>query len=75
MQKMIKWLIPALLVLILQAAHSQDNIVEEYPEVFLRASREQKRVIVVFCHANCGWCRLLDKYLACPDVKEILERD
>ena len=72
---MIQWLIPALLVLVLPQALSQDKIVEEYPEVFIRAAREQKSVLVVFCHANCGWCRLFDKYHACPDVKEILDKE
>ena len=75
MVKTMKWLIPALLVLMLQPAPAQDKIVEEYPEVFLRAAREQKSVIFVFCHANCGWCRLFDKYHASPDVKEILEKE
>lgn len=75
MGRMVNWSIPALLVLMLQPALSQDKIVEEYPEVFLRAAREQKSVIVIFCHAHCGWCRLFDRYHASPDVKEILDRE
>jgi hypothetical protein len=70
-----QWLIPALLMLVLQPAFPQDQIVEEYPEVFLRAARQQKSVIVVFCHPNCGWCRLFDQYLDDPEVEEILARE
>jgi hypothetical protein len=70
-----KFLIPVLLLLMAQPLLSQDKIVEEYPEVFLRAAREQKSVIFVFCHPNCGWCRLFDKYHASPDVKDILDKE
>lgn len=70
-----KLVIPALLLLMVQPLLSQDKILEEYPEVFLRAAREQKSVIVVFCHQNCGWCRLFDKYHASPDTKDILDKE
>ncbi len=52
---------------------SQDKIVEEFPEVFVRAAEEQKSVIFIFDHPNCGWCRVFDNYHASPEVKEILD--
>jgi hypothetical protein len=70
-----KLLIPALLMLISQALLSQEKIVEDYPEVFIRAAKEQKSVIFIFCHQNCGWCRLFDKYHASPEVKDILDKE
>jgi len=52
---------------------SQDKIIEEFPEIFVRAAVEQKSVIFIFDHPNCGWCRVFDNYHASPEVKEILD--
>jgi len=71
----LKILIPAFLLLILQPVVAQDKIVEDYPDVFLRAARQQKCVIFIFCHQNCGWCRLFDQYHACREVKDILDKE
>lgn len=70
-----KLMIPVFLMVMVQPSLSQDKIMQEYPEVFLRATREQKSVIFVFCHQNCVWCRLFDKYHACPEVKDILDKE
>ncbi len=63
----------ALFLLIFQTVVSQERIVEEFPEVFVRAAEEQKSVIFIFDHPNCGWCVVFDNYHASPEVKEILD--
>lgn len=70
-----KLLIPALLLLVFNPLLSQDRIVETYPEIFVRATEERKRVFVIFSSEYCGWCRVFDMYHASPEVKEILEKD
>jgi len=62
-------------MLIFQTVVSQEKIVEEYPQAFIRALKEQKNVIFIFSHENCGWCRIFDRYHADPDVKEILGKE
>ena len=68
-------LIPALFLMVLQPIMSQERIVEEYPEVFIRATEEQRSVFFIFSHENCGWCRVFDRYHESPEVKEILDKD
>ncbi len=64
-----------LFLLLFQALGAQEKIVEEYPDVFVKAVEEKKSVMIIFDHPNCGWCRLFDKYHALPEVKEILSKD
>ena len=68
-------LIPALFLMVLQPIMSQERIVEEYPEVFVRATEEQSSVFFIFSHENCGWCRVYDRYHESLEVKEILDKD
>lgn len=68
-------LIPALFLVALQTLMSQERIVEEYPEVFIRATQEQRSVFFIFSHERCGWCRVFDRYHESPEVKEILDKD
>ena len=62
-----------LCLLVFQTVLSQDRLVEEFPDVLVTAAEEQKSVIFIFDHPNCGWCRLFDNYHALPEVKEILD--
>ena len=62
-----------LFLLLFQALGAQEKIVEEYPDVFVKAVEEKKSVMIIFDHPNCGWCRVFDKYHALPEVKEILD--
>jgi hypothetical protein len=39
-----------------------------------QARKEDKRVFLVFGSPTCGWCRLLEKYHADPDVSRLLAR-
>jgi hypothetical protein len=68
-----KALLMVLFLLVFQTVRSQERLVEEFPDVFVTATEEQKSVIFIFDHPNCGWCRLFDNYHALPEVKEILD--
>lgn len=70
-----KMLIPVIMLLFSQAILSQERIVEEYPEIFVRATEERKSVFFIFSHEHCGWCRVFDNYHASPEVSEILNKD
>ena len=70
-----KMLIPVIMLLFSQAILSQERIVEEYPEIFVRATEERKSVFFIFSHERCGWCRVFDNYHASPEVSEILNKD
>lgn len=70
-----KILIPVIMLMLSQAILSQERIVEEYPEIFVRATEERKCVFFIFSHERCGWCRVFDNYHASPEVKEILDKD
>ena len=68
-----KALLVVLFLLVFQTVRSQEKLVEEFPDVFVTAAEEQKSVVFIFDHPNCGWCRVFDNYHASPKVKEILD--
>mgnify|MGYP001820151963 CR=1 FL=1 len=70
-----KLLLPAIFLLLFHSLLSQERIVEEYPDIFVRAAEERKSVFFIFSSDFCGWCRVFEMYHASPEVKKILEKD
>lgn len=54
---------------------AQDKALLEYEHIFNEAKNAEKKVILVFGHEYCGWCRLFDRYHADPEVKSILDEN
>lgn len=68
-----KFLILVSLLLTCNPTFSQEKLLDNYQQIFDKAKKEDKNVILIFGHKHCTWCRVLDNYHASSEVKKILD--